>query len=699
MKLSHRKAGFTLIYVLSIGVTLLILGTVLFKLVGRHQEEIRHVADAQSAHYLAEAGIGFAICEVRKSFEEGNTAGLSPLAKTIIENPSVPETSIVPLFDPSWNYRLAACAAEVDPSASLEVDAWFTGFQAAETDPAVWNDPVSCRGSLAIRATGSCKGVSRTVEVRRPVFAGSLLPPVTTKFTLRAHSAAQGQPERYNTLSNDYDGRHVEGDRPLMLYHHPLPDDTLAPQVPKEGEEPANVFESRGWVWLGGGQVRLHLTSGALDAGELFQLYAIPEPGKPKVIRFTTPPSLLPPAFSQARGFPWDRPDGAPERVTEYAFGHDFLLDGFHDRSTSLEHNAMYEGDLISPDQIAKYGAKSSSLHLFGDCRKGFQSRTKVIGNVSTAILRLGRLDVKPEEPDVAAIFGGTRPSPQYFLPACETGNFKPEQTLTEFLGRAVGGPVARRSELFPTYEDYTEHMCSIVEFPTAYLYNFMGELALPSEQRTYPPAASPLAYDDGSDLQLRRNETLLYRGPVKALQTIEVIRNRAMVELSTIDEFWERFYRPDDRVLRLDTTVRIINKARDPLVFPPSHLSAPLVVEGSGMILFERGNVVCRGNRLTSQYSAITIAAPEAETVTMEQSDLHQLNILAPKARLVLAIPCRINGSVDVRDTLPTAGTGKGGSIAWREIQDPIRTSESGNDWRAFIRACVSDTDRSWYD
>ena len=50
-------------------------------------------------------------------------------------------------------------------------------------------------------------------------------------------------------------------------------------------------------------------------------------------------------------------------------------------------------------------------------------------------------------EPDVAAIFGGTRPSPQYFLPACETGNFKPEQALTEFLNRAVGGPVPGRDD------------------------------------------------------------------------------------------------------------------------------------------------------------------------------------------------------------------------------------------------------------
>lgn len=698
MQLFNRRSGFTLIYVLSIGVTLLILGTVLFRLVGRHQEEIRHVADAQSAHYLGEAGVGFAVCEVRKAFEEGNAGGLSPLAKRIIESESVPETSIVPLFDPSWNYRLAACAAEVDPSASLEVDAWFTGFKAAETDPAAWNDPVSCRGYLAIRATGSCRGVSRTIEVRRPVYAGSLLPPVSTKFTLRAHNASQGRPERFNTMSNDYDGHHIEGDRPLMLYHHPLPDDPLAPQPPQE-QEPDNVYASRGWVWLGGGPLRLHLTSGALDTGELFQLYEVAESGKPKVIRFTTPSTLLPPAFSQTRSFPWDRPGSAPERVTEYAFGHDFLLDGFHDRSTSLEHNAMYEGTLFSSEEVTKYGAKASSLHLFGDSRAGFRSRTKVIGNVSMAFLRFGRLDVKPQEPDVEAVFGKVSPPAQYFLPSCPTAGFNPEQTVSEFLARSVGGPVARRSELFPTYEDYSEHMSCIVEFPSAYLYNFMGQIPLPSDQRTYPPSAAPLGYDDGTDLQLRRNDTLLYRGPVKAQASVEVIRDRAMVELATIDEFWERFYRPDEQTLRLETTVRIINSARDPLVFPPSHLSAPLSVEGSGMILLERGNVVCRGNRLPSQYSAVTIAAPEAETVTMEQSDLHQLNILAPKARLVLAIPCRINGSVDVRDTLQTGGAGKGGSIAWREIQDPTRETATGPDWRVFIRACVSDTDGSWYD
>ena len=109
-----------------------------------------------------------------------------------------------------------------------------------------------------------------------------------------------------------------------------------------------------------------------------------------------------------------------------------------------------------------------------------------------------------------------------------------------------------------------------------------------------------------------------------------------------------------------------------------------PMDFQGAGLIILEHGNVICRGNRLPNQLSALTIVAPEAETVTFEQSDLHHLNVLAPRGRLVLAHTCRINGSVDVRDTLQSGG-GKGGSITWREIQDPTRETETGPDSRVF--------------
>lgn len=694
----RRNRGFALVFVLSIGLLLLVLGAILYRLVSQHHDEITHFTESTAAGDIAEAGVGFAIQEIRRAFEVGTLAGSpSPLARKFLQPGPVPTGSIVSTFDMSWNYRLAQAAAEIDPAASICVDAWFEGFEDAETDPTQWADPVAKRGMLVISSTGAFREVSRTLVVRRPIFAGSMLPPVATKFTLRIGDGNRCSDGRFNTTLNDHCGRYLDGDHPIIAYNHPLPDDPFTPQAAQENES-EDSYQSRGWIWIGGGEVRLNLTAGDQEAGEIFELYPISDAGICKPGMFRTPAAALPDHFAPTLSLQWDCPLGMPAAVKEFRFGHSFRLEGFHDKNPTVEHDAMYEGNLLPPAIQTKYGSKSSSLHLFGDGRKGYRSRTKILGNVNAAFMRVGTLEVEPQTPDTLTLFNTASPAPLYLLPGIDDSNWSAGLPIRESSGRSVGGPLVNIGNLFPEYDAYAGLMSDIVEFPYASMYNFMGETRLPQEQRVYPPSASLLGFDEGETIDLLKGDTLLYHGPVSATPSLEVVSKRILVELATIGEFWDRFYDPVERVLRLQSAVRIINSQASPFIVPPPGLPNPLVIEGSGIILLDRGDVTCRGERLSGLANALTVIAPNAHTVQLEQYDEHQINVVAPAARLVIRDPCRIYGSLEVGDVLQTGG-GKGGRITYREIQDPTHEDPNGLDARLFNRACLADADVNWHE
>ena len=117
-------------------------------------------------------------------------------------------------------------------------------------------------------------------------------------------------------------------------------------------------------------------------------------------IRFSTPENLLPSSFKNINKIPWDK-TASIIRTVSYKFGHSFVLDSFHDRSNRKSSDAMYEGGILSTEELHEHGSKSSVLHLYGDARKGFQSRTKVFGNVYSAFIRFSNLEIEPKEPDV----------------------------------------------------------------------------------------------------------------------------------------------------------------------------------------------------------------------------------------------------------------------------------------------------------
>ncbi|MBI3038439.1 hypothetical protein HYY75_05225, partial [bacterium] len=284
-------------------------------------------------------------------------------------------------------------------------------------------------------------------------------------------------------------------------------------------------------------------------------------------------------------------------------------------------------------------------------------------------------------------------PSPMYFLSSLASISYDPSRLIREYLDRSVGGPIASLGVLFPSYFDYSSKMSSIIEQPYAELYNLMLEVSLPSYKRTFPPSTNVLGLDEGNSIELRNKEEVRYTGSIEASRCFDVIQGRVQVEVSSIDQFWNRFFKQGDQTLHLDSVVRIRNSQGSSLVVPPYGTPAPLQITGGGLIILDQGDVIIRGVRVPYSYEALSIVAPRAALVKFEETDVHHINIVAPMARFLSEANLQIYGSIDVGD-VPGDSRNQGGVIRYREIQDPTQDG-----YGKFYKACVGEKDSTWYE
>jgi hypothetical protein len=479
--------------VLAIGVVLLVLGTTLLHFVGQQNVQIHQLAFSEVAHFLAEAGLSASMRGVRDALVQSGLAGGTPPGPVIdllLKPTPLPDTSLMSLVQDSWNNDLKDFAAETDSSARIKVEVWFRDFKQTETDPALWVDPVAKEGWLSIESTGEFKGMRRTIRVRRRVKVGGILPPLTSRFTLYVRDAARGDAGRFNLVRNDRGGSVIDLPRPLVIQNHSTPEAPIEPRSMAEimtEEKDPQAFQRRGWVWLGGGPVRLHLSAGAGERGEYFQFYEVSNPHTFQPLKFRTPTDQLPAPFHGPVTCFWDKLDEQP-RQAPYRFGHLFVLEGFHDRSSRQETDAMYEGDILSSEDKSLFGSRSSLLRLYGEPRPGFQSRTKVFGRVMAAFPRFSMLDITPEEADIADLFARQRPPPVFFLPSMSERSYDPARQIKSFLGGRFGAPVLGVGMLFRDHREYRDVMSGIIELPYNNAYNSIQEIVGGNQDRRFPP-------------------------------------------------------------------------------------------------------------------------------------------------------------------------------------------------------------------
>ncbi|HPT47945.1 MAG TPA: hypothetical protein PLM07_18855, partial [Candidatus Rifleibacterium sp.] len=601
------------------------------------------------------------------------------------------DTCINNLLDASWNRDLEAFAREVDKDASIRVDVWLRDFESSETDPAVWDDPVARNGFLVIESTGGYKSSQRKIAIRRRVKVCSTAPGVLSKFTMYVSDAARRSPDGFNLIRNDYRGMITDGPRPLILYNHPTPDSPIEPgniaDVARD-EKQADVWKHRGWLWLGGRGIRLNLCSGAGDLGEIFHFYDVSNPNVFSPVKFTTPADSLPVAFSGPLQLPWDKSNESIRQVS-YTFGHSFILDGFHDRSSRKESEAMYEGNILSTGEKNHYSSKSSILHLFGDARRGYQSRTRVFGVVSAAFIRFANLEVKPEESDAAALFAAANPPPLYLLRSVSGDDYDTSVDIEEVGRRSVGGPLLKAGMLFKSYDEYAQLMSRVVEMPYSETYNSMQDVCDAKTGRTFPSSTVAMKADS-DEVTLQRDQHIFFKGRPSADSVIQLLEGRVQFEVETINDFWDRYLNQQGE-LELNAVVRIKNPRGLDMQMPAVGRPQPMMVRGGGIIILEAGNLVLRGISCSAADQALTVVVRGGGSVSFASTQPNQVNLIAPEAELAYGSKFDMLGTLCV-GSLYADHRFQGGVVRFRTGQDPILPG-----YDRFYKVFVDPKDSYW--
>jgi hypothetical protein len=700
----RERRGLVLPMVLVVGAILLMLGLTLFQFVGQQNANLHLLANAEVAHFMAEAGISSCIRSIREALSTaGITDGSNTKLNALLTLPQpLPDTSLMPFLKDIWNEDLKKFSKEVDKTANIRVEVWLRGFESTETDPKAWVDPGAKQGWLSIEATGEYRGMKRVLSIKRKVWVGNTIPPLVSKFTLYVRKAGAGSPGQYNVVRNDYGGNVTDEAKPLMCFNHTTPE-AIFPFQPGAissilgDEKDPFVYQKRGWIWLGGGPVRLNITSGSGAFGEIFHFYDISTSNSFQAIKFRTPVTKLPPVFGSPQQLPGDDidPDNPQNlKYSTYSFGHNFVIEGFHDISDRKQHDAMYERDILSrPHELPRFGSKSSQFHLFGLAQKGFQSRTKVIGEVTAAFPRFASLEVKPEEPVMEQKFLDMKPPPLYLLPSLHGENYTSEYHLKDFLGRHFGGPILATGFFFADQADYAKYMSCIVEVPYIISYNSMQDTNAATGIRQFPPSSSTLTLDTGSNLILKNQVVTLYEGPVDNPRLLEVMSSRIQREIGTIQEFWDRYFDKKTQTLQLNEIVRIRNPQKQTFFLPPNTIAYPLKVAGGGLIMLEEGNLVLREVVMNDVSENLTVALVKGTSVQFETPKRNQVNIVAPNAELAPGFAANLFGSLCLH-AVPPNSRSPGGNLYYREDQDPTQ-----NGYFSFYKVRIDDKDTFWHE
>jgi hypothetical protein len=695
LKQCNHNRGFTIMIALIIGTVLLVLSVVLYTFVSRQYTGMHIIVNGEIAHFLAETGINTTIGTIRERIGNNLNSGTKAFEKLkdiFLNSKSLDNICINDILGDSWNSELKKFSSEVDKTASIEVNVYLKDFKPIETNPGVWCDSKAVNGWLVIESVGEYKGSERKIKIKRAMNVFNMVPGVMSKFTLYLNNSTKKNENDYNLIRNDYKGMITDGPQPLILYNHATPEYPFEPgniaDILKEEKE-SDVWKQRGWIWLKGNKTRLNLCSGAGDLGEIFHFYDVSNPNVFTPVRFATPVQSLPDSFFKPITLPWDKSNESVKN-TPYRFWHSFVLDSFHDRSKRMQSDAMYEGDVLSAKERNYYGAKSSVLHLFGDARQGYQSRTRVIGPVYSAFVRFANLEVKPEEAEVKEIFENQDPKPIYLLRSIPEESYNNSLDIKDFMWRRVGGPLLKIGMLFKRYEEYANLMSCIVEMPYVESYNTMQDVYDKKVNRTFPTIKKVLNMDNEGESLISRDNNVFYKGKPAIEDSIKIIRQRVQDVVTGPADFWKK-YLNENGELELNNVVVIKNTAREEFTIPPVGSPQPLVVKGGGIILLEKGNISLRGISLADTSEILTVATEDDCRIRFESTMTNMVDIIAPNAEVDYGSKFGLFGSLCAK-TIYADHRFQGGVIRYRAAQDPTKSS-----YDKFYKILIAKKDSYW--
>lgn len=680
-----------LVFVLCIFLFFLGFGFIQFS---SQQNALAHIQRyGEMARFLAESGIEIARESLQRQCGEEN----SKLRQQILTLSPTPGP--VPLdLGQTFQADLSECAMNLDSSARLQVTISLSSVIQTETDPTRWNDPVAKTAWLSVEARGEYRGVQSTLITRSRLSVANCLPPVFSKFTLHISSAKTQ--DYFNVVRNDDCGTILPGPQPLYCFNHTISGNPLQESVSLDDITNPTIFQKRGWIFIGRGPTRLNLTAGNEKAGEHFFFKNIDFPRNRLAEIYSQPSkqlsqSELPPSFPRTiranKDVLWDTSSKA-----DYQLGFHFVFEGFYEKSEKKPTEAMYSTGILSETERNTFGSHSSLLHLFGDARRGFRSRTRVLGKVFAAVSRLSNLEILPiGDKELEDSFRAQEPPPQYLIPSMSEDEFDPLTKIFDILNRHFGGPLLTVGDLAPNYSDYDLLRSKVLEVSYARLYNCFQDVLDGKEplQNRLPTSQDHLSECDGTSIILQNEDQVIFNGNgASPTAYLEIVEGRIQNDVSSISDFWDKYYDQDTNSLRIESIVRIRNYDNANLILPRPGTVGPLHVSGRGMIVLERGNLILRGVSLSNTTETLTVILAKGEDVFIGSQYPNYINVVAPNAKLHATDPFMLYGTLAVLDIPPVAGF-LGGAIHYRESQDP-----TGSDYSRYYIIGISEGEYSWH-
>ncbi|MBF0410021.1 MAG: hypothetical protein HQM10_21940 [Candidatus Riflebacteria bacterium] len=660
-----NNRGMAFIYSLAAGFVLLFLASVIFSLVVSHHKEIQLSKASISARFISECGIGLTVRAFRESVNNSDQS----LVNLLMGTSSFGKVPFDPTNSEKWKYNIASIKT-IDPDASLKISAVLRNFVFIEKDSSMWNDPVAKRGILEIKSTGTVGTISHEISCERIVSVVSSIPPLASKFSLKLNNPLQRESGRFNVIENIENGIPTGEYKPLILLNHICPDNPVTFET-TSSTPGKDAWKSRGWVYMKN-DTYLQISSGNTENGEAFILHKKfdKEYGPVEYVLATITSDII-----QSGTFT----TASSAQQINYSFSPSYTFFGFD--SALYKDNETY---LKSVD-TKKYPPKSSFLRLFGEPQETRQSNTKVLGRVFAGFPRFSRLHASPVSGGQVFCF---------FLPYYLQTEYDMNMQLSD-PDPATDYPVMKYSDVFPGgYSAYSRQMCMIFEFPYSELYNMVAEGTPKAGKPTFPPEQI-LSYDEGNNIELKRESDIIYQGSAANQAPNTILDQRIQQNLISCDQFWKKYSKFDGTNFRLylNSVVRITNPASEDFCIPPN--SSTLYIDGGGIIILDKGNVVVNGVKLqeSKPFESLTVIAREARNITLEKNDFQHLNIIAPKADLKSFGKMNLYGFLEIGDIKPENAK-EGGYIRFRETLDPTSAS-----YKNFYKICISEDSNGWLD
>lgn len=550
-------------------------------------KQTQHLHERYTNMVLAQSVINYSVARLQEQLETADGKLLAFFSSSEL----TPGTSI-PIELPDLK-KILEEFPKTNADVSLEVST-IKQLKTKEDLNKTGFDPFEKTLTLNITALVAGQQSECTLREQRELKLVNLMPDILGKFTLYVKES--GDSDSLNRFANHIDGYAdsqfslADSCRPVILKNGGELDFAAS-----EADDP-DSWRTRGFIYLGGSEVNLNLTSGNFEGyGELFHFYSLSQsPGIPGYFDIDSPAFFaVPPDFSKA----WPQSlNPGPPFAPRFAYFLKHVITGFYttqDNGSDMSHDGRLGISFPANDKNARVAMRSSSLNLYGTSAN--PSPTLVLGKVNRRYADFTGIVVDVDgdgsrdavvdyvrETDQAL---GTIANPPGQISTIGNGSVQPG------LHVKLNNGLVNYSNMFATELSYADNMCKLKTEPYLRSMDFMY---FRGDDEFFPSQAMFGESDSSwqSSFSLKFHHNLLpdhsyYQNGNPQNFPAARLTDKTVFAVKDEQEFYRHFIKADGKTLALGVPVSVINKADETFKLP-SNLS----IARGGVIFIEDGHL-----------------------------------------------------------------------------------------------------------